>query len=338
MKNAFSYLSYIFLILILGFSIFISWFLSGLSFIFSLFLYGLIFYVFHIAWRKLRRRERLSLQAFFPFFLKKISGLLFLLLIIIWWFWYYHNFYAPAYLPLYTLSNGTQTIRFQTMAHIASKNFYDTVINNIQNAKRENYVLYFEWVTPGSRENTEAFNTALGINLGPDTYQNLSTLYGTEAQNNEDFLNIINNKDYNIDLSIDEIMALYNERNILNWSASINEEVYDVSEELFSRLSKLNQKQLTLLRFINQAFLNFIMKNDSLRDGIIENFWNTDIFSVILDDRNLHIVNAIESREDEKIFIIYGLMHFEWVYDILKKRDPNWEIIKKEDFKALSLF
>jgi len=224
------------------------------------------------------------------------------------------------------------------MAHIATKSFYSSVENNIRAAKQNGYVLYFEWVTPGTQENSEAFDRALGIQLWPDTYENLSTLYGTEAQDNEQFLNIINNKDYNIDISVDTIMEIFNEKNTLSGDTGLSDEIYDVSEELFSRLSELNDRELSIMRFMNQAFLNLIMKNNGLRDGIIENFWNTDIFSVILDDRNVHIVDEIIDRQDEKIFIIYGLMHFEWVYELLKASDPNWKIIDTKSFKALSLF
>jgi len=338
MKNSALNISHIFLIFVLILTIYISWFMSGVSFLLSLLLYGGIFYIFHIIWRKIRKKEILSFKSFAPLFLKKISSVIALLIFVIWSFWYYHNFFSPAHLPLYTLSNGTQTIEFQTMAHIASKSFYNSVENNIRAAKQDEYVLYFEWVTPWTKENSEAFDRALWIQLWPDTYKNLSTLYWTEAQDNEQFLNIINNKDYNIDISIDTIMEIFNEKNTSTENNWLSSEVYNVSEELFTRLSKLNERELSLVRFMNQAFLNLIMKNNGLRDGIIENFWNTDIFSVILDDRNVHIVNEVINRQDKKIFIIYGLMHFEGVYELLKASDPNWEITNIESFKALSLF
>jgi hypothetical protein len=50
----------------------------------------------------------------------------------------------PAKLPLYTLTNGEKTLYFQTMSHIGSEAFYQQVQKNIEKAKQEGAVLFYE--------------------------------------------------------------------------------------------------------------------------------------------------------------------------------------------------
>jgi hypothetical protein len=88
-------------------------------------------------------------------------------------------------------------------------------------------------------------------------------------------------------------------------------EVQDVNALVLDQLTRLNEKQLTALRYINQSLLNFMIKQEGLRNIIVEKVANKDLFSVILDGRNQHIANEIQARGDEEIFIIYGLMHFQ---------------------------
>lgn len=220
------------------------------------------------------------------------------------------------------------------MSHIASREFYKQVQKSVKTSKQNGYVLYYEWVRPGTIENTTAFNTALGIDFNPEIYTNLSELYGIVAQNNNDFLWIINNYDYNIDMSIDDIMEIYDGKSQKD-EAEWNEAIYDINADIITQLTSLESRELVILRFVNQSFLNFIMKNEAFRNTIIETVGNTDLFSVILDDRNTHIVDKITEREDEKIFLMYGLMHFTGTFNLLKEQDSNWKIIKSEESQVI---
>lgn len=231
-------------------------------------------------------------------------------------------------MPLYTLTNDIKTVQFQWMSHIASSQFYTWVQAAIWVAKKENFVLFFEWVRPGSEENLEKFNQAIWVDFNPSLYENFSKLYWVTHQNNEDFLWILNDNDFNIDLDIDTIMSLYNKKIDKN-SISLEEtniEVPDVSTDIIEILTEMSDKQLAIMRYINKSILNFLIKHKSLRDAIISNFGNQDLFAVILDDRNTHLVENINQSEYNKIIVIYGLMHFEWVFDLLQSEDENWRI------------
>jgi len=220
------------------------------------------------------------------------------------------------------------------MSHIASREFYEQVQESVKISKQNGYVLYYEWVRPGNQENTQAFNAALGIDFNPEIYNNLSELYGIVAQNNNDFLWIINDKDYNIDISVDDIMEIYDEKSQKKETEE-NKAIYDINAEIITQLTTLKPRELAILRFINQSFLNFIMKNETFRNTIIEIVGNTDLFSVILDDRNMHIVEEIVQRNDEKIFLMYGLMHFTWILELLQQTDSTWKIIDTKSDQVL---
>ena len=227
------------------------------------------------------------------------------------------------------------------MSHIASPSFYAYVQSKINDSKKQDFVLYYEWVRPWSEASTDEFNKALGINFTPDLYQNFSKLYGVVAQDNQDFLNIINNKDYNIDLTLDEVVELYRKKTLSQQSTSTSweeTEVLDINTEIITSLSQLSEEQLHILRFINQSILNFMMKHSGLRDMMIESLGNQDIFSVILDERNEYLVEEIKRRNDNKIHIIYGLLHFKWVLDLLQLDDARWRIIETEYVQVITQF
>lgn len=303
--------------------------------------YYILSYFIHIIWSKIRAKQRIELFDFFIIFLYKSSIYFSISILCIWGFLYYQNNILPAKLPSHTLSNWKQTVVFQTMSHIWSKEFYYSVINNIQKNKLSGAVLYYEWVLPGNEKNTQDFNQALWINFAPWLYDNFSKLYGVKAQDNSEFLNIVNNLDYNIDLNLDEVMKLYREKVTKNDGASSltsteNKKIIDINSEVISQLSQLWEKELILLRYVNQWMLNFMIKHGWIRDFLISRLADQDIFSVILDDRNRHLTQEILTRGDDKIIILYGLMHFEWVLELLQSQDASWKIISTQYQQIIS--
>ena len=292
--------------------------------------YYIVTYLLHLLWCKIRRTIAKDLITFFILFVYKTAIYLSIALLSIGAFLYYQNNISPAQLPAYSISNGTQAVVFQTMSHIGSESFYAAVAQRVHQNKKSGGVLYYEWVLPGSEENNKQFNAALWIEFAPWLYDNFSKLYGVQAQDNNDFLWLVNNLDYNIDLNLDQVMDLYREK---IWSGDIewgwllaSSGALNINQEVISRLSELWDKELQILQYVNQWMLNFMIKHEALREFLISKLANQDIFSVILDDRNRHIANEILTRGDEKIIILYGLMHFEWVLQLLQEHDNSWEI------------
>lgn len=327
------------------FFFYLEWIMWIISLFISLLFYWTIlyflYYLFKIIWSKIRKNNK-SLKfynkkqylEFLEIFFYRASTSVFLLFTILWSFWYYQNIYSPAKMPVYTISNWEKTVIFQAMSHIWTENFYDNVRNNIKIAKENWYILFFEWVRPGRVENVEKFNNALWVEMDQDLYKNMAKLYWLTNQDNSSLLNIVDNKDYNIDLSIDDIVELYEKNNSIdsNSGSTIKSKrpAIDANKLIIESLANLNERQLQILRFINKSIINMIIKNETIQNTVVNNFWNKKLFEVILWNRNEVISNAIIESENNKIIITYWLLHFNWVFDLLKNNDSNWKIEKTD--------
>lgn len=331
-------ISYVFLAIFSIILLYISWIKWLIDLVISLFLYSLITYVFYFCWKKLRKKEYLNYKNYINLFLYKINSLLILLLLILWWFWYYQNELYPAQMPTITISNWKKEVIFQAMSHIWTQSFYDKVRNNIIEAKKRWFVYFFEWVKPWKPQSTNEFNTALWVKFDKDLYKNFSKIYWVVYQDNSYFLWLWDKNcnsdycDFNVDLNMDEIISYYREKletqpKIENNSGKLP---IDVNNEIINTLSKLNDKELKILVFVNKSILNLIIKSDKIQDLITSNFSNKILFDVILNKRNEIVAQKIISSKYNKIITTYGLLHFDWVFKLLKKSDNNWKIIKKK--------
>ncbi len=322
---------YIIFLSLLGASIlYISWIIWILSFILSIIVYSLIAYTIYILWKTIRKKETNQYVDFLEYFLYKLSWGLALSIIILGSFSYYKNEISPTPMPIYSLTNGEKNITFQAMSHIWTKDFYTGVQQRLIQKKKQWYVYFFEGVKPWTQKNMKDFNTAIWIQFDKDLYKNFSKLYWVTHQDNNLFLNQVNNKDFNIDLSIDDIMKYYKRLPQEPKSTLQNQEVLDVNSQIIKQLASLNDTELSILRYINKALLNLIIGSDTTQNLVKDNFWNKKLFSIILDKRNENIAQEIINSPHKKIFITYGLLHFKWVLKLLQKKDPNWRIVSTQ--------
>lgn len=310
---------------------YLSWIYGLLEFILSLCIYTLIFYFFHFIWIKIRQKQLMYFSDFIDHFLNRISIFMIIITSIIWWFAYYMNEINPAKMPEFSLSNWTKIVKFQAMSHIWSVNFYEQIAKNITLFK-ENlwWVYFFEWVKPWTDENLEKFNNAIWIQFDQDLYKNFSKLYWVTNQDNSKFLWLVNNLDFNVDLNMDEIVSEYEKK--LETKPEQEKKFksklpIDANKTIIDSLSKLNDRQLKVLVYINKAILNFIIWSDNAQSFLTDNFTNKDLFEVILDKRNIVLSEAIINSKYDNIYITYWLLHFKWVFDLLQKNDPNWKIV-----------
>lgn len=332
MKQLQIFFSIIIYILLAIWSYYLSGALGVLWLVQALIIYFLLFYFLHFLFRKIRKKEIQSVGVYARKFFFSTAVFLSITIVLLWSYSYYFNEKNPATMPEYTLSNGEKTVKFQAMMHIGSEKFYETVIQNLTNFKQEGAVYFFEWVKPGTQENHEKLSTALGIDFDEDLYQNVAKLYGLTEQDTSKFLWKVNSKDYNIDIWIDEIIEIYEKKPV---QKKEKDEVINVNEEVIEQLKNLNSRELALFAYINQAVLNHIIGSESMRKQL-EWFQNKEIFDVILEDRNKVLAkNVIESKEG-KIFITYGLLHFEWFFKLLKESDPHWKIIETKELYPIS--
>lgn len=323
-----SYTWYILFIIFLSLIFYISWFVSVLENILSIIIYSLIFYLVYIIWKKIRNKKHLDFVDFIPLFLYRFFLFVFFILSLLGIFVYYNNYINPAPMPQYAISNWKKIVIFQSMSHIANKNFYENVKNNIKEFKEKSWVLFYEWVKIENQESLDKFNQALGFEFWHDLYYYMSKLFDWVAQDNNEFLWIVNNLDFNVDLSMDEVMKIYEEKNMQSNSWVLNSwEILDVKQKIDYQFDALKPKEKKILVEINKSFFNLVIRNDSKVRELLKSSLNWDLSSVILDERNKNLVENINSSEYNKIFIIYWALHFDWVYKLLKENDSEWEII-----------
>lgn len=329
---------YFFFIAITIALIFFLWVYALPVFLASILIYSCIAFIVHRVWATIKHTHKKSFSEFFIIFLYKFSILTSIVLLFLGSFVVFQMHIFPAKMPTYTLTNGEKNVVFQTMSHVASESFYEEVVKKITSAKKWWYVLFYEWVRPWSKENHDKFDAALGVSLTPETYDTMAKLYNISAQNNNDFLWLINNKDYNVDISIDEIIEKY-EKNFKQGNSSQQVDtliwVHNIEDELNKRLEDISSRQLFLLRYINASIMSFMIKHDFIRDALLSSMWKEDIFSVILNDRNKVLANELINTNEDKIIIIYGLMHFEGVLELLKENDSNWRIIHESNTRLI---
>ena len=306
---------------------YIWWIIWILEFIFSLSIYTIIFYFFHIIWAKIRKKEIMESSKFIKLFLYKVSILLVFTTTFIWWLSYLSNELYPAQMPEYTISNWEKEVKFQAMSHIWSESFYKEVQSNLQKHKENWWVYFFEWVKPWTTESHNDFNKAIWITFDEDLYKNFSKLYWLTFQDNSIFLWLINDKDFNVDIWLDQIMILYKWKTKGTENKDTNPPI-EASKEIIKTLSQLNEKELKILVYINQAVLNFIIWSNQTQSFLNDNFTNKELFEVILDERNKVVANEVINTKYNKIYMTYWLLHFKWVLELLQKNNPNWKIIE----------
>lgn len=309
---------------------YLNWIVWSLSFIVTIWFYTIIFYIFHIIWCKLFKKEIKDSLEYIKSFLFRISILILLLVFTLWWLSYLSNEVYPAKMYEYTITDWEKIVKFQSMVHIWSENFYKKIQKNIINFKKEWAVHFFEWVRPWTEENMEKFNKALWVEFTEELYKNFSKLYWVTFQDNEMFLWLVNNLDFNIDLNIDDIIELYEQKNIEYWNEKKYNTPINADEKILEAVSILNERQLSILVYINKAILNLMVWNEKIQSTLSENFTNKELFEVIIWERDKLLANEVNNSDYEKIYITYWALHFNWFFNELKKVNPKWEIIDKK--------
>ncbi|NVK27964.1 MAG: hypothetical protein HWE14_07965 [Flavobacteriia bacterium] len=196
----------------------------------------------------------------------------------------------------FTYTNGEQTLVFVPMIHVAKPEFYANVKNAIKQYKEQGYVYYYEWIDfdSASQETQWKIREMVGFLPSPTGYsKQLQPLVeqGYTVQKNDEFLNIVNDQDYNVDITAAEVVRLY-------------EAKYGVIS-----ITELN-------------------KNTPMDEKYTATLDDDQVEDIILNSRNQHIVKTMADLNHEKILMTYGSKHREGIIEMLQKTDESWHEVE----------
>lgn len=237
----------------------------------------------------------------------------------------YHNLY-PATLSDITLSDGSGTVVFVQMSHIASQGFFEDKNTQLKLLEEEGYTFLVEWVQGGTPDNHDKFDAYMGFRFTETLYDSLAVLTGLASQDNESlYAGIASGSLASVDLSLDQVVGLiWDTPPIVSW------ELPDIEKELSGALSTLSPRDQKLLNFTVRALLNWSLKNSENIEVSLMEWEKAGVFRAIIEKRNDPIVEYIRTHPGDKIAVVYGALHFNWVYAWLQRLSPNWKIIKIE--------
>jgi hypothetical protein len=338
-----NYIYYISIFLVITWIFYIGYAEAVIQFVIFILLYWTVFYWIYFLYKKIRKQNIKKYKHFLINFIKKTSLSIVILVITIWAFGYYQINISPAVMLEYTIGNWEKKVVFQEMSHIWAKSFYTEVRKNLTLYKQNSFVYFYEWVKPGKKENMTKFDKAIWISFNKDLYKNFSKLYWVSFQDNSIYLWLINELDFNVDVSIDWIIEEY-EKSSFQSSPEAEEvdtdlwnkdSIIDINSEIIKTLSELNERELKVLVFINKAILNTLIKSDSAQKLINDNFANQKLFEVILEWRNKILTEEIIKTKHKKIYITYWKLHFKWVLKLLQENDKNWKVVSKKELISI---
>lgn len=242
----------------------------------------------------------------------------------------YHNFF-PGKLSDITVSNGKQTVVFLQMSHIATPGFYNQKEAKITELANTGYTLLMEWVRPGTPENEKRFSESLGFDFTPTLYTTIASFIGLEAQDNEAlFAGVATGSLVSVDVSIDDIMAIMGTGSLPTVSGEAMPPV-DIESEL-ATLRNAWANQQAFAGWVVRSLMNLTLKETATLEDVMMLGTDPRLFDAILTKRNENLTSYILGNPDKKVAIVYGGLHFEWVFSALQQADPNWKIINIDSY------
>lgn len=178
------------------------------------------------------------------------------------------------------------------MIHLGQQSFYDNVSKEIENYKKDGYVLFYEWIDYETADTLTLRKTKKVVGMIPSKkgYQNMMEkikVDGVVFQDNEQFMNHANSLDFNVDITPQELIHEYEKRHgeIVLSSKDLNAPLYE---------------EITF--------------ND-----------NKNVMDIILNHRNKIVAERIQTSKYDKIIVIYGADHQKGILEELQKIDTSWK-------------
>jgi hypothetical protein len=242
----------------------------------------------------------------------------------------YHNFF-PGKLSDITVSNGKQTIIFLQMSHIATADFYAQKQSKISELANTGYTLLMEWVRPGTPENEKRLSESLGFDFTPTLYTTVASFIGLTAQDNSSlFASVSSGSLVSVDISIDEIMTIMGTGSLPTVSGEVVPPV-DIESSL-ATFQNVWLRERNFAGWVVRSLLNLTLKQMATFKDVMMLGADPRLFDAILTKRNDAIIQYIRENPDKKIAIVYGGLHFEWVFSALQSTDPTWKILSIDSY------
>lgn len=244
----------------------------------------------------------------------------------------------PLIFPQATLSNGQKTVVFQGMMHIASENFFKSVIYDVEKALADGYIIYYEAVqtsTPESKEFFSKLSSALTGNTDlAGAYKSIGETCGLKFQS--DYFALLESDmkerpERHVIADVDAIELKHEYERLMQsdpeFSKAHADDFKSVPEKDSSQatagmvewLQSGTKGQKSLAGIVCRGIITLAYApQESSKPGKFD--------PLILDFRNRALARRIIEDSNDKIFITYGAKHLTGVFDLLKQQDQNWTV------------
>lgn len=300
---------------------------------------------FPIAWivRKLFSGQRR--HGWWISYIKAAAGTLFLLSALLATPVYYFALRTsldPLTVPQATLSNGTKTVVFQGMVHVASEDFYKSIIYDIEKALSDGDVIYYEGVV-GDPEgdawfsqtlagggdlsaNYTALGDACGLSFQLDYFQFLRADMAAHPEQHVD-----------ADVTTADMMREYQRLEAAdpgfaaavaaaNSSSSSDNSFANGIGQVLNWLHSATDRQRSLVGTACRGWMTMALTSDRQPSAIDE---------VVLDFRNRKLAERILADTHDSIYTTYGAEHLPGLLADLQASDPAWEIKSLKWLRAI---
>ena len=191
-------------------------------------------------------------------------------------------------------TNGKKKMRFVPMVHVSTDEFYKDVANKVSDAKKDGYVLFYEFIDFDKASDLEKrkLRKLVGFIPTPEAYKDRLESFGDKyvEQENSRFMNLVNNKDFNIDITPSEILMAY--------------------EKAYGKIE-----------------LTDTDKNTPITETITDTYPKERFQKIIIDYRNKHLAKAINSGKYDKMIVLYGAEHENGLLKALQELDSDWKAV-----------
>ncbi len=242
---------------------------------------------------------------------------------------------GPTTIPLATLSNGKRTVVFQGMQHVASEDFYKSVVFDLEKALTDGYTLFYEGVQPVPDQpgleiwfNRQVLKNRTDLSA---TYKALADTCSMKFQLTY-FEPLLKDAQINpkrhvqadvsyLDLKNEYDRLMREDRFFAAAMTSAGTEKASAGsmglDWIMSRMTQITPAQKRVIGIVCRGIM-------AVATGPSGPASQND--KLILDYRNKALARFVRESQASKIYITYGAKHFRGFITELRKADPKWEV------------